>query len=437
MKAIYFTSLICFAVTLPAFSQTIYQLQYQFNTATDKNVYNALFVLNEPGKGFARVQFTALPNTPDIVVEMKMEEQFVTNINGETDTSQLLYKCTQPRLVKGSYSGSLPLISFLFKINTAGNLPEPYQVSKTIQNQQPETTEFLVADLITSEELTSELVGKYFGSTEPFYVQLFKTASRALTPLERSTKMYVIIVANTGDSTIGTACQNSMNLMEETFTDIAEYLGLKIQVTKIYGSTYNKSNVQKELYSLKPASNDIVIFYYVGHGFRTAKDSRLSPYIDLRANPKESYLVQSLNAEDIMATLKSKKARFNLLLTDCCNADPTATTTIASADPRPRASAVDLNIEKCRALFLSPKRTSVMMAAAQKGELASCNPTLGAFCSFYFKASLENSLRPAQLGYPTWYQVLENAKLQTINKAKRTYCEKPKLCKQSPYYVIQ
>ncbi|MBC7867250.1 MAG: hypothetical protein H7X88_06935, partial [Gloeobacteraceae cyanobacterium ES-bin-316] len=97
-------------------------------------------------------------------------------------------------------------------------------------------------------------------------------------------------------------------------------------------------------------------------------------------------------------------------------------------------------LEKCRALFLNTKRMSLLMTAAEKGQLASCNVELGAFFSFYFKSSLENALRDVKSKNISWYQVIDKAKMQTVEKAKRTYCSKPhiatNICRQTPQYQV-
>ncbi len=443
MKAKFFIySILILWLPVPVFSQTIYQLQYQLNPAENIKT-RALFVLNDPGRGFVRIKFLSPADSSEVIVEMKTEEQFVTSNNGETDTTQLFYKSSNAKLIKGNYKRAFIPVDFWFKMNAQTKELEPVFAKSTDNNGKEIYANFLTATLIKTEELSKELVAEYFNESEPFYVNLFKTTTRGLTALEKKTKIYLLIVANTGDSTIGIPCRNSMNLIEETFSNIAENIGIKIQVKKVFGEKYSKANVEKEISSLKPiiTTNDVLIFYYVGHGFRKTKDSRPFPYIDLRANPKEKVLAQAMNAADVFAKIKPLNARLNLLMTDCCNSYIDAPVPIVSADPRPRASGKILNIEKCRALFLDPKRMTLLLAAADIGQYASCNVELGAFFSFYFKGAMENALSDVKTTTPSWYQVIDEAKVQTINKARRTYCEKPNIpaniCKQSPFYQVQ
>ena len=53
----------------------------------------------------------------------------------------------------------------------------------------------------------------------------------------------------------------------------------------ISGKTYGKKNAEAAIKKLNPGPNDIVVFYYSGHGFRKAGPNPRFPLIDLRAKP--------------------------------------------------------------------------------------------------------------------------------------------------------
>ncbi len=421
-------------------AQSIYQLKYQQLQGPDKKEYHAFLVSDETGTGFVRINFTSPIDQQNLLVEMASTLQFVTDENGQTDTTQFFYKTNNPVIIRGNRQTPIPPVEFWFKVNNLTKLAEPAFVKIVAAGHGEQSPALLSATLLNSESLSKELLLPFFEKNDAFYANIFNPSVRALTALEKMTRIHLLIVANTNDSSIGVPCNNSMNLIDETFTNLAAYLGLKIQVTKIFGNTYNKANVEKQISLLKPGFNDVLIFYYVGHGFRKAKDNRPFPFLDLRANTKEDFMLQSLNLEDIYNQIKLKNARLNIVMGDCCNADPYATNPMAAADPRPRASELDFNLEKCRQLFLNTKRMSLLMTAAEKGQLASCNEELGAFFSFYFKSSMENALRDVKTKNISWYQVIDKAKIQTVEKAKRTYCSKPhvaaNVCRQTPYYQV-
>ncbi len=421
-------------------AQSVYQIKYQQQQGGANKAYDAFLLSNESGTGFVRINFTSPIDQQNMLVEMASNLQYVTDENGQTDTTQFFYKTSNPVIIRGNKQTTVPLVEFWFKVNNLTKLAEPASIKIGDAGNAGESPTLLSATLLNIESMSKEMLLSFFETSDAFYANLFNPSVRALTALEKMTRIHLLIVANTNDSSIGVPCNNSMNLMEETFTNLAGYLGLKILVTKIYGSTYNKANVVKQLSMLKPGFNDVLIFYYVGHGFRKAKDNRPFPFLDFRANTKEDFMEKSLNLEDIYNQLKLKNARLNIVMGDCCNSDPYANSPMAAADPRPRASELDFNLEKCRELFLNTKRMSLLMTAAEKGQLASCNAELGAFFSFYFKSSMENALRDVKTKNVSWYQVIDKAKLQTVDKARRTYCSKPyvaaNICRQTPYYQV-
>ena len=186
-----------------------------------------------------------------------------------------------------------------------------------------------------------------------------------------------------------------------------------------------------------------MIFYYSGHGFRKvdrpkpAKPYSRYPFLDFRAKPDDDYNVYTLNLEDIFETIRKKGARFNLVLSDCCNYLPVSTNSVGTPVPKPRGSGLEWVEDNCRELFLNPRRQSVLATAADIGQLASSNNDFGGFFSYFFETSMETHFSTLK-SKVTWEQVLKEAVNQTSIKAKYTYCGKPyipeNICKQSPFY---
>src|SRR5947207_6809397 len=68
----------------------------------------------------------------------------------------------------------------------------------------------------------------------------------------------------------------------ETFTGLTNFLGIRILSKTISGKEYNKKDVETAINNLKPSSNDIVVFYYSGHGFRMPENSRRFPNLKIK-----------------------------------------------------------------------------------------------------------------------------------------------------------
>jgi hypothetical protein len=346
---------------------------------------------------------------------------------------QLAIASTQPKFI-------IPV--FWYTKTAPNELFEPSAVSLNEDTAAKYQGTILKAEFVQSADLTKSFVSQFFKPEEDFYKNLFGIKSRGLSTEEKNTNIYLLVVANSNDSSIGASCYKDMIRMVHTFQDLAEYLDIKIFPTTIYGKTYTLKNIEKAIDDLNPLPTDIVIFYYSGHGFRKEenKNGKAIPYqksrypfLDFRAKPDDDYNFYSMNLEEINKKLIKKNARFTLVLSDCCNNVPASTNSVGTPIPKPRGSGLDWNEDNLKALFLNPKRTSIMATAADIGQLASSNNAFGGFFSYFFKTSMEDCFTSFKKNV-TWDMVMKDAQEQTVYKAQHTYCGKPNICRQYPFY---
>ena len=83
-----------------------------------------------------------------------------------------------------------------------------------------------------------------------------------------------------------------------------------------------------------------------------------------------------MNVQDIYDTIIKKGARFNLVLSDCCN-DTVAAPKIKWWEIPKKKGAPKFNLDNVRALFFSPNKLPVnlLMTAASKDEEAIITPS--------------------------------------------------------------
>jgi hypothetical protein len=424
-----------------ASAQSVYELKYKFYNDKDTNTHSAFVVRYDDGTGFYRVRVYDDESKAYIVAEMEMNEGYAME-NGAYDYSKLYFKGSSPHIIMGDKTYDYAPELFWFLKNPSTNLFEPLGVTSPDDDGKfTAKGNFVQApNLIELPELTEELVAQYFNKEEEFYQNLFgPQATRGLTPEEQVMKMHIIAIANTEDDEIGISCQKDQSRNIKTFSYLAEYLGIKSEVIKIEGSAFGKATLENVLNSMRPSPQDIVIFCYSGHGFMIPAQNKKYPNIDLRSQPSQSYLDYYMNMEDIYATIVGKGARMNLVISDCCNNDPTSSNTIGADIAQTRSSGLGWSMDNCRKLFMDPKRKSILMTSADQGEKAACNTTFGGFFSYYFKVAMENQFSQFKAN-ASWEDVLEDARKQTITKAEATYCGKPQIpanvCKQHPIFKV-
>ncbi|MFT3705348.1 MAG: caspase family protein [Agriterribacter sp.] len=427
-------------------AQSLYHLQYNFHAPNDTLTYDAFLIRYDNGSGTARIRYKSPVTSQDVMVEMAAEEYTSDSSRSENNNTAIL-ALQQPTFIIGDNNTTFTAPVFIFNLNRQSGYFEPNGVCRSAINAGMEASTTFTAELLQQSSLKRDFMLHYFRKDEALYTDIFKSSSRGdfnLTPTERNIKMYLVIVADTQDSSIGYSCTMDMDRAFQTFDSIRHYIGLRKEnfiVKKIAGKNLGKSNVQLALNSLKPAAKDMVVFYYTGHGYRLPENARRFPNIKLKTFHKnrQDVLNNSLNIEDIYNQIKSKGARFNLVLSDCCNDDIYSVNIQGTAPPKSRGSDIEWNDDNVRNLFLNSTPVSILATAAQSGQRASSNDRFGGFFSYYFKTSLENYCSKLKHNV-SWDMILNESQKSTTVKANRTYCPEPdnpkNICRQTPDFLI-
>lgn len=435
-------------------SQSVYSFQFNFHNPIDSITYHAFMLRNNDGSGLLRVRYHSLNSNDDILVQMNINEEYPPERSGLEDTNTLVITGINPEFLVGESPSNYSPPAFIFKYNAANDFFEPFSVTST-NRVQPGTAVTFSWQLIEGAALNKEFVSQFFSEDEDLYKSFFQPLTRGLSPLEKSISLRLLVVADTLDESIGSACAKDIVRAVQTFKDLADYLGIKYFTKIVCGKNYSKANVQSAITALKPSSNDIVVFYYTGHGFRLPENTRPYPnmklknFKTLRSNFRDSLswirqsrkdnITYSLNIEDIFNQIRKKGARFNLVLSDCCNNDIFSTNAIGTKPGKTKGSGVEWNEDNIRTLFLNKAPMSILATAAQSGQKSTCNPGFGGFFSYFFKQSMESFCSKLKTN-PTWDLVLQSTMIQTTNKANHTYCDKPyiveNICRQTPTYKI-
>lgn len=128
--------------------------------------------------------------------------------------------------------------------------------------------------------------------------------------------LHVIGFGATDDEKIGNNCAIDMNYFYGMTEIIASMIGYE---PNFYdwgvGRDCNKEFLKKTLSSLNCGENDIVIFYYTGHGTREFGDTNRFPRMQMNGKTKDEFVP----VQTVIDQLARSKARFKLVLTDCCN----------------------------------------------------------------------------------------------------------------------
>ena len=422
-------------------AQTIYNLKYTFKGDNGPEYYNALMIRYDDGTGFIRVNYKDAATNKSYLIDMDMQEDYDTNqTTGKVDSNYLYFDGFDPVVISGDTSEGYDPDTYVFEKNPASGYYEPLEVESTDNNDSISTGDFTEVNLIDKNELTEDFVLQFFLKTEPFYTDLFEATTRQLTNTEKATTLHVIIVANTNDPDIGGTCALDKDRTLKTFSDLSEFMGIKLDSKVIYGDNYNINNVRDAVSSLDVSPKDIVVFYYSGHGFSKA-DNQQYPYIELRSKSFQSLDDNSLNIQDIYNNILQKKPNVTLVFSDCCNSAVDAEPSISGDVALTRSSSLGWNLNNCLQLFLPPMPVAILMTAAAKGEKSAGNLGYGGFFTYNFRSTLVNYISPVfSLTNVSWQKLIEEAQKQTVTKASNTKCKQDNgtwaICAQHPMYKM-
>ncbi len=429
--------LLCIFLAASVSAQSIYLLKYYQKDSLDSTLIEGFFVRFNDGAGILRLKYTDPKTNATALKEVNLQEQYSNSPEEQMADEKLYFKSVSNRNIRGGKFDDVKQITIRFQLDKNTEEFAPEGIAVNVKDSNTIFKSFSDVQFINTRDLKQDFVLQYFEQTDPFYRNLFQIKTRALSIFEQKSKLILIAVANTNDPILGPSCLKDLNRTVETFSNMANFLGIGTTIKTVSGGNYSKVNVENEIKKLAPGKNDIVIFYYSGHGFRKDKDSRTFPFVDLRTKPDNSYLVNSLNMEDIFNNIKSKGARLNLVLSDCCNNSIEDSNIISTPIPAKKGTGLEWSMTNCQTLFLNPKPQSYLVTAADIGQLATSNNKFGGFFSYFFKVSMENQCGLFKTDV-SWNKVFEDMKRQTSYKAEHTICKTesdPKnICEQTPIW---
>ena len=451
----YFIVTLALTFSISSYAITIYEISYEFKGNTDFPKYTAMIVRYGNGTGFMRVKYFNKTFTESYVVNMEFDEaESRSKINGKFHLT-LQFKGKNPTYIintskKKENEAYNPDLIWFKKLTSETNYI-PWGVTSLNTDGTYEQGRILSIKLMNTSDLTKAYVRSYFLENEPFFTNLFSPGSNtvinpkadphtttlpATTPAAANTKIYFIVVANTDDPRIGSSVVKDVTNFYSQIKDVSVFLNLPLVYTEIKGSKFGKAGVETALNNLKPGANDIVIFYYSGHGYSNETNtSQAYPQFDLRQSRFDDITVATLNASDVYNKIKAKNARLNVIITDCCNSNLGLMKPEGKNFAQTAKSLLTWEKSFCYDLFMK-SRGSILATAAKKGQYAYGNTDLGGYFTSNIITAMEKYLSKFQTASPTWQQIIAEAQSATINLSLSNLCSATTSCRQDPVCMV-
>lgn len=231
---------------------------------------------------------------------------------------------------------------------------------------------------------------------------------------EAKPTLHVLIMCDTISSNIKKASYVDLKNMKEATSLIARYLKMQKKTTILKGKKLNIRPLSHWIQSLPISPNDVVIFYYSGHGFRQKTDITPWPSFVL-PNTKSHFAI--ISGEKICAELKHLSSRFTLILFDCCNFEIPMKKIFLS--PKSPMFSKHSSLPGLQSLFASTKG-SVTIAASSPGEFAIAITGGKLKGSLFTSQFLLSLLQKCQKKDVTWHQVLKHTMSRCLDLSDKS-----------------
>ena len=200
----------------------------------------------------------------------------------------------------------------------------------------------------------------------------FITLMCALVTFANANTIHWITFVDTTDPSVGSIDATAQKYLYSQWIDVVNAaLAEKNYSSKIYnfsGSQTTPENCKEAIGGLKCDSNDVVIFYYIGHGGRSITDKSKYPQMFLAQNADEKCVPLVWVYNELM----KKNARLTLTIGMCCNSftsGMSAKESVPFSVERGRAMFSGKEVESIQKLFLG-HRGNIIMSSSSIGQVS-------------------------------------------------------------------
>jgi hypothetical protein len=232
--------------------------------------------------------------------------------------------------------------------------------------------------------------------------------------------LHALFVIDTDDANIGRMVARDLDIMGDEVQRIAQATGLTLNDRVYRGRDFTTKNVMDAVRSIAPARDDVVLFYYSGHGFRTKNKNTRWPYLYFHNKPPNP-----VDFGWVVDEMARKGARLTLVLTDSCN-------NVVNVQIRETQKALPQGMSKAangyRELFLN-YRGLIAAASSIPGETSTATSSGSLFTLSFLKALRGEVVRPR----PTWESLMQKG----AGSRLRHQGSDGQVMSQMPFYSMQ
>jgi hypothetical protein len=216
--------------------------------------------------------------------------------------------------------------------------------------------------------------------------------------------LHLLSVADVLDPNIGKSCALDQKRTHQFFGALCGELQMPFDDRLLKDDEFNAPAITMAVDNLSPSPQDIVIFYYSGHGLRGESKTDPWPVLQLGTNP-DTAAVRVVDLATIYETLVKQRPRLLLMMVDCCNVIR-PDSAIEHAVKRKEATLEDLRHETNLKRLFQQFSGQILCMGAQPGEVAMGGPKGGVFSYQMLSAIIDEVSQNEQA---TWQNIMAKA----------------------------
>ncbi len=229
--------------------------------------------------------------------------------------------------------------------------------------------------------------------------------------------LHAIFVIDTNDKNIGSMVARDLGIVGDEIQRIAQATGLTLKDRVYKGGDFTIDNVKNAVNSLSAGPDDVIFFYYSGHGFRTPPKKSDWPYFYFHSE-------RAIDFGWVAETLSAKGARLAISLVDACN-------NVVNVQVREEQKGIGATADKAvngyKELFLRHKGW-VAGASSIPGETSTATAS-GSLFTISFLSALRHEIAGPT---PSWKPLMDSA----AGKRLTHRGSNGKVYSQQPFYKM-
>lgn len=240
-------------------------------------------------------------------------------------------------------------------------------------------------------------------------------------------EIHLLVLGDTIDQEIGFSTRKNLLNIKKTFSHIAKISNLLLYTTEFTSTndTLKQSLILNWIRNTRISSDDIVILYYSGHGWRKQDSATIWPSGNFYNANKENNFS---DFSEIAGQLFSKKASFYLILLDCCNCisksitvenQPLYTVELDKLFEKSNATSISKLFQKFHGFVIasaaSPSEVGWSRQPLNEASIDTSRTAGSIFTNFFLNKFFYELQEPK----PQWSNILKNTQLHCSEETKK------------------